>query len=118
MMIGGLSSSPTRSSRCSTMAGRVLSQRLDLYLEAGVGGGEHTVALALIALDPLLPAAWSHPQTMDEDDGVGSGRIGRVLGNHGVLLALLSAHACECAPYDVSAHRPARRDPILVARTH
>ena len=85
--------------------GWVPSQRLDLYLEAGVGGGEDTVALALVALDPLLPAAWSHPQTMDKDDGVGSGRIGRVLGSRGVLLALLSAHACECVPYEISAHR-------------
>src|SRR3712207_5158829 len=51
--------------------GRVLVQRLYLYLQAGVGRSEHTIATVLIALDPLLPAARSHPESVDQDDGVG-----------------------------------------------
>src|SRR5581483_12463088 len=48
---------------------RVLPQRLDLDLEAGVGGGQDPVALLLVVGDPVLPAAGGHPQPMDENDG-------------------------------------------------
>src|SRR5215212_1454114 len=51
--------------------GGVLVQRLYLYLQAGVCWGEHMIATVLIALDPLLPAARSHPESVDQDDGVG-----------------------------------------------
>jgi hypothetical protein len=61
--------------------GGVLAQRFDLNLEARVGGGEHAVAFALVALDPPLPAARGHPQAVDEDDGVGGVWCG-----HGILL--------------------------------
>src|SRR5215212_1913517 len=64
--------------------GGVLVERLDLYLEARVCGGEHAVSLVLVVLDPLLPATWGHPQAVHQDDGVWSGRIGGVLGGHAV----------------------------------
>ena len=46
-------------------------QRLDFYLEAGVGGGKDAVALGLVVCFPVLPAAWRDPEPMDEDDRVG-----------------------------------------------
>src|SRR5215212_8351139 len=68
--------------------GGVLVQRLYLYLKAGVGGGEHAIAAALVALDPVLPATGCHPQPMDQDDGVWNTRIrGVVLGGHDDLLS-------------------------------
>src|SRR5215217_7970443 len=45
----------------------VLVERLYLYLQAGVCWGEHMIATVLIALDPLLPAARSHPESVDQD---------------------------------------------------
>src|SRR5829696_1236645 len=67
--------------------GGVLVQGLYLYLQAGVGRSEHAIALALVALDPVLPASWGHPEPMDQDDGVWSTRItGVVLGDHEALL--------------------------------
>src|SRR3712207_6725170 len=64
--------------------GGILVQGLYLYLQAGVGRSEHAIAAALVALDPVLPAARSHPQTVDQHDGVWSTRIrGVVLGGHG-----------------------------------
>ena len=36
----------------------------------------HAVALALVALDPVLPAARGHPEAVDQDDGVWSGGCG------------------------------------------
>src|SRR5215213_71331 len=66
----------------------VLVERLDLYLEAWVGRSEHAIAAALVALDPVLPASWGHPEPMDQDDGVWSTRIrGVVLGGHEDLLS-------------------------------
>src|SRR5215213_6475012 len=66
----------------------VLVERLDLYLEAGVGRSERAIAAALVALDPVLPASWGHPEPMDQDDGVWSTRIRRVvLGGHEDLLS-------------------------------
>jgi hypothetical protein len=54
---------------------RVLPQRLDLDLEAGVGRGDDAVALALEAGDPVLPAARGDPEAVDEDDrGVRGGQ--------------------------------------------
>jgi hypothetical protein len=70
--------------------GGVLAERLDLDLEAWVGGGEHAVAAALVALDPLLPTSGGHPEAVDQNDGVWGGRIWGVLGGHGVLLTSLS----------------------------
>ena len=62
--------------------GGVLVERLHLYLKAWVGGGEHAVALALVVLDPLLPAAGGHPEAVNQHDGVRGGRVGGVLGGH------------------------------------
>src|SRR5829696_9466938 len=68
--------------------GGVLVQGLYLYLQAGVGRSEHAIAAALVALDPVLPASWGHPEPMDQDDGVWSTRIrGVVLGGHEDLLS-------------------------------
>src|SRR5918997_6763574 len=64
--------------------GGVLAQGLDLYLQAGVRGCEHAEALALVALDPPLPAARGHPEAVDQHDGVGGGPVDGVLGGHGV----------------------------------
>src|SRR5215204_5472557 len=50
--------------------GGVLVQRLYLCLQAGVDRSEHVIAAALVALDPVLPASWGHPEPMDQDDGV------------------------------------------------
>ena len=52
---------------------RVGAQRLDLDLEAGVGGGEHGQALGLVVGHPVLPAAGGDPQAVDQDNGVGAG---------------------------------------------
>src|SRR5215218_8719890 len=68
--------------------GGILVERLYLYLQAGVGRSEHAIAAALVALDPVLPASWGHPEPMDQDDGVWSTRIrGVVLGSHEDLLS-------------------------------
>src|SRR5829696_8869712 len=68
--------------------GGVLVQRLYLYLQAGVGRSEHAIAAALVALDPVLPASWGHPEPMDQDDGVWRTRFrGVVLGGHEDLLS-------------------------------
>src|SRR3712207_5888105 len=87
--------------------GGVLVQRLYLYLKAGVGRSEHPIAAALVALDPVLPASWGHPEPMDQDDGVWSTRIrGVVLSGHGVLL-LSSLHLDpQCASREISPHPP------------
>src|SRR5829696_8056059 len=63
--------------------GGVLVERLDLYLKARVGRGEHTVAAALVVLDPVLPATGCHPQPVNQEDGVRGARVGGVLGSHG-----------------------------------
>jgi hypothetical protein len=92
MMIGGLSSSSApyvldyggegqRPDR-----GGVLAQRLDPALEAWVGRGQHTVALVLVALDPLLPAERGHPEAVDQHDGVGGGGLRCAVVGHGDLL--------------------------------
>jgi hypothetical protein len=62
--------------------GWVLVERLNLYLKAWVGRGEHAVTTALVALDPLLPASGGDPQTVDQHDGVWGGWVGGVLGGH------------------------------------
>src|SRR5215218_8099942 len=68
--------------------GGILVERLYLYLQAGVGRSEHAIAAALVALDPVLPASWGHPEPVDQDDGVWSTRIrGVVLGGHEDLLS-------------------------------
>ena len=69
--------------------GGVLVERLHLDLKAWVGGGENAVALALVALDPVLPAAGGHPEAVNQDDGVRGGRVGGVLGGHGEALLFL-----------------------------
>jgi hypothetical protein len=66
--------------------GGILVERFDLDFKAWVGRGEHPVTTALVVLDPLLPASGGDPQTVDQHDGVRSGRGGRVLGSHSVLL--------------------------------
>src|ERR687890_925193 len=66
--------------------GGILVERLDLYLEAWVGGGQHAVSLVLVVLDPVLPATGCHPEAVNQDDGVRDGWIGGVLGGHGFLL--------------------------------
>src|SRR6185503_914939 len=53
---------------------RVGVERLDLDVEARIGGRENAVALALVVGDPALPAAWRHPEAVDQDDGVGRHR--------------------------------------------
>lgn len=45
--------------------GRVLVERLDLDLVAGVRRREHPVALALVVGDPVLPAARRDPEAVD-----------------------------------------------------
>src|SRR5919107_2141029 len=56
--------------------GGVLAQGLDLYLQAGICGGEHAVSLALVALDPPLPAARGHPEAVDQHYGLrGDSRV-------------------------------------------
>src|SRR3712207_2747073 len=68
--------------------GGVLVERLYLYLQAWVGWSEHAIAAVLVALDPVLPASWGHPQSVDQDDGVWSTRIrGVVVGGHEDLLS-------------------------------
>src|SRR5215208_5199701 len=42
---------------------------------------------------------------MDQDDGVGGGRGGGVLGGHRILLTSLLLN-CECAPLVILAHSP------------
>ena len=59
--------------------GRILAQRLDFDLEAGIGGREHAVPAALEVGDPVLPAARRHPQAVDQHHGVG---IGDLVGCH------------------------------------
>ena len=67
----------------------VLPQRLDLDLEAGVGGGQHAEALGLVVRDPVLPAARGHPEAVDEDD-----RVGRRQGiGHGATFSLSRCRA-------------------------
>jgi hypothetical protein len=88
-------------SRCSTIAGTVkaldrrgvLAQSLNLDLKARVSRGKHAVAAALVALDPLLPAARGHPEAVDQDDGVGKGLVGGVLCGHGVLLRKVALYS-------------------------
>jgi hypothetical protein len=63
----------------------VCAQRLDLDLEAGVGGGEHPVAAACVAVDPVLPAARGHPQSVDQHNRVSNDRE-RGTGSHDSLL--------------------------------
>ena len=78
MMIGGESSSPITCSQPADDLGdsqslnrrRIVVQRLDFDLEAGVGRRENLVSGCLIALDPLLPASGRNPETVNEDDGV------------------------------------------------
>ena len=53
--------------------GRVGVERLDLDLEAGIGGGEDLEALGLVVGDPVLPAARRDPEAVDEHDRVGRG---------------------------------------------
>ena len=55
-----------------------LPEGLDLDLEPGVGRCQDGEPLLLVAVDPALPAAGRHPQSVDEDDGVGRGGSGRV----------------------------------------
>ena len=59
---------------------RVLAQRLDLHLEAGVAGREDAVALGLQIRDPAFPRARGHPQPVDEDDGIGAHAVTRAGG--------------------------------------
>ena len=84
MMIGGVSSAPRTVSRCSMIAGTVRSldrcrvgvERLDLDLEARVGGGDDRGALRFVVGDPVLPAAGRDPESVDQDDGVDGRRVG------------------------------------------
>ena len=48
----------------------VLAQRLDLDVEARVGGREDVVPLALVVSDPMLPATRCDPEPVNENDGV------------------------------------------------
>src|ERR671920_2122378 len=66
--------------------GWVLAQGLDLYLQARVCGGENAVSLVLVALDPLLPAAGGHPESVNQDDGVRSGSLRGAVVSHEDLL--------------------------------
>src|SRR5919107_765497 len=74
--------------------GWVLAQGLDLYLQARVCGGENAIALALVALDPPLPAARGHPQPVHQHDGVRGGSLrGGVVSHEDLLTSLFS---CPC----------------------
>jgi hypothetical protein len=92
MMIRGLSSSSMMPPMCSMMAGTLSASMGEGSSRSastspskpGIGGGEHAVSLALVTLDPLLPAAGDHPEAVDQDDGVWSvGCVGGILGGHG-----------------------------------
>src|SRR5207245_2633314 len=52
----------------------------------------HVEAAGLVALDPILPAAWRHPQAVDEDDRVRRLRVG---GGH--VLSSLRGSSCGMA---------------------
>jgi hypothetical protein len=49
---------------------------LDLNLEARISGRQDAISLRLVVGNPRLPAAWGHPEPVDQDDGVGSGGRG------------------------------------------
>src|SRR5829696_6266008 len=93
MMIGGLSSSSMRPlcarlwrGRSAPRSGRGPRAAPRPALEAWVGRGQHTVALVLVALDPLLPASRSHPEAVEKHDGVGGGGLRCAIVGHGDLL--------------------------------
>src|SRR5919112_2531192 len=72
----------------------IIAQGLDLYLQARVCGGENAVSLALVALDPPLPAARGHPESVNQDYGVRSGSLrGGVVSHEDLLTSLFS---CPC----------------------
>jgi hypothetical protein len=86
----GVSTGPSSHARAGVVTVRrvespTLVERFDLDLKAWVGRGEHTITTACVALDLLLPASGSDPQTVDQHDGVRS-RSGNILGSHSVLL--------------------------------
>src|SRR3712207_7564878 len=62
--------------------------------EARVGGGQHAVALGLVALYPLLPAQRGHPEAVDQDYRVGGAPARGVVGQ-GFLLARSEEHTSE-----------------------
>src|SRR5919112_1656068 len=74
--------------------GWVLAQGLDLYLQARICGSQHAVSLVLVALDPLLPAAGGHPESVNQDDGVRSGSLRGAVVSHEDLLS--SLFSCPC----------------------
>jgi hypothetical protein len=59
---------------------RLLAERLDLDVEAGVGRCDHPVPLRLVVGHPVLPGAGCHPEAVHEHDGVGCGGVGTVGG--------------------------------------
>src|ERR671914_57961 len=74
--------------------------------------GEHAVAAAFVALHPLLPATWGHPEAVDQHDGVWGIWSGGVLGGHRVLLTSLSLLDSEGAPCEGAAHPRSRQASI------
>src|ERR671920_1184965 len=77
--------------------GWVLAQGLDLYLQARVCGGDNAIALALVALDPPLPASGGHPEAVHQHDGVRSGSLrGAVVSHEDLLTSLFSCPYSVC----------------------
>src|ERR687889_2133575 len=75
----------------------IIAQGLYLYLQARVCGGEHTIALALVALDPPLPASGGHPEAVHQHDGVRSGSLrGAVVSHEDLLTSLFSCTYSVC----------------------
>ena len=93
MMIGGLSTPAITRSRCATVSGTVsvvigegsARRASTCTSKSRVARRENAVTPALVVGDPILPAAWCHPESVNLDDGVRVGRIGA----HGVVLPLL-----------------------------
>jgi hypothetical protein len=67
---------------------RILAQRLDLNLQAGIGRSEHALPAPGLVLGPFLPTTGSHPQPVDRDDDALHGLIIGMALRHVALLAI------------------------------
>src|SRR3712207_9521848 len=76
--------------------------------EARVGGGQHAVALGLVALYPLLPAQRGHPEAVDQDYRVGGAPARGVVGQGSLLASPSPTEPRECAPGAAPAVSPKR----------
>jgi hypothetical protein len=90
--------------------GRVRVQRLDLDVEARIGGSEDAIAATLVAGLPVLPASRGHPEAVDQDDRVGC----RCLGRH-VLSFLVDAPTnCATSPDELEEPEQATAELLIV----